>query len=139
MIVSIPNQEIYDAVKEATKTGIPIIVFNTGMEYAQKLGLMRVLQSDRESAEMMANELKRRNYTRPLAVQITSSGNLDERTFSNRANGITQYLGQPIDILSVTNDFEKAVNDVENTFSSGSYDSIISLGGLVTICHNTHK
>ncbi|KAI7847844.1 hypothetical protein BDC45DRAFT_336886 [Circinella umbellata] len=133
MIVSIPNQEIYETVKEATKTGIPIIVFNTGMEYAQKLGLIRVLQSDKKSAETMANELKRRNYTRPLAVQITSSRDLDEKTFSTRANGISQYLGRPIDILSVTTDFDKALIEVENTFSSGSYDSIISLGGLAGV------
>ncbi|KAI9275752.1 hypothetical protein BDA99DRAFT_601329 [Phascolomyces articulosus] len=132
IIVTIPNDDVFKAVQEAQKSGIPIIVYNVGMEYAKTLGLSRVLQSDRQSSEMMATELKRRNCSRPLGVQITSSGSLDEQTFGARARGISQFLGHAIDVLSVYN-MNNAVDDVVQAFDNGTYDSLISLGGLAGV------
>ncbi|KAI9499446.1 hypothetical protein BDB00DRAFT_866325 [Zychaea mexicana] len=133
MIVSIPSDEVFQAVKDAKQqSNIPIIVFNTGLEYAKRLGLTRVLQSDEKSADMMAQELQKRNYSNPLAVQIIGSGHLDDTAFDARLNWISHALGRTVDVLPVYN-IDDAVREVRDAFIAGPYDSIVSLGGLAGI------
>ena len=131
LIVTIPNQLVFETIKEAVEDGMHVIVFNTGLEYAKQLGLTRVLQPDNKSSEMLAQELKRRNYSRPLAVQITSSNSpLDDNTFNARADGLSTLLNHTIDVISVKEADPSTV--VSKALLKGNYDSVVSLGGMVS-------
>lgn len=116
---------------------VPVIVFNSGLDYARKLGLTRVLQDDVEAGNLLGKELYNAKFSRPLAVQLSS---LDDGTSERRRLGIQQAIGQAPGLLKI---FEASnvtavstpAQFVRDAFLSNpvAYDSIISLGGSVSM------
>lgn len=70
IILTIPNDQVFEATQYALEHDIPVLVFNTGLDYAKRLGLTRVLQDDQEAATMLGQELRQRGYERPLVIQL---------------------------------------------------------------------
>lgn len=111
---------------------MPVIVFNSGLEFAAEIGLNRVLQNDTEAGMILGQELRLRNYSNPLAVQLTSS--IDNVVYNLRMNGISDALGvEGIQRLALWNynNTNQAIEQVESALLEGNYDSVISLGGTV--------
>lgn len=110
-------------------------MFNSGLDYARKLGLTRVLQDDIEAGNMLGEELYKANFSKPLTVQLSS---LDDDTSERRRLGIQQAIGHDPALLKVfeasnVSAMNTPVQFVRDAFLSnpGAYDSIISLGGSV--------
>lgn len=125
---------MYDAVKYALNKAVPVIVFNAGLDYATSLGLTRVLQNDIEAGIELGQELSKRNYSRPLVVQIAS---FDQRASDRRIIGLQKSLGAVPDILKISERRNNTVTPeqhVRETFLSKQqqYDSVISIGGAVS-------
>lgn len=123
------------AIQYALDKQVPVIVFNSGLEYAKTLGLTRVLQDDMEAGMMIGENLSHGNFTRPLAVQIAS---FDERVSEHRRLGIQNALGNKpelLDLVESTNGSTTLDKVVQDLFlqSPGKFDSIVSLGGSVSI------
>ncbi|EPB87482.1 RGC/RGC protein kinase [Mucor circinelloides 1006PhL] len=133
IIASIPNDNVFEAIQYAVSKNVPVIVFNSGLDYARKLGLTRVLQDDVEAGNLLGKELYNAKFSRPLAVQLSS---LDDGTSERRRLGIQQAIGQAPGLLKI---FEASnvtavstpAQFVRDAFLSNpvAYDSIISLGG----------
>ncbi|KAI8997001.1 hypothetical protein BDB01DRAFT_13819 [Pilobolus umbonatus] len=132
IITSIVSDEVYEAVQYALKRKIPVIVFNSGSEYAQSLGLTRVLQDNYEAGVMIGTELSKRNILQPLIVQMDS---LDKMTAENRIRGIKSAINSSPTILKLSEPFNnssitmtKMITD-HFYLNANMFDSIISLGG----------
>ncbi|KAG0191348.1 hypothetical protein DFQ28_000361 [Apophysomyces sp. BC1034] len=132
IILTIPNDGLLGAIHYALQKNVPIIVFNTGLEYAQQLGLTRVLQDDEEAGLILGQELKRRGYSRPLAVQFPG---LDDSSCRQRLMGIRRVIQNDPFVLSLSDygTFAQPVAEIRNYFiANSSFDSLISLGGSIT-------
>lgn len=110
-------------------------MFNSGLDYAKKLGLTRVLQDDIEAGIMLGQELYNANFSKPLTVQLSS---LDDDTSKRRRLGIQQAIGHEPELLKISEVSNVSATNtpaqfVRDAFLSnpGAYDSIISLGGSV--------
>lgn len=131
IIVTIPNEDVLEAVEYAISHGIPVIVYNAGLAYAERLGLTRVMIDNFETGKYIANELKNRGYNRPLVLQIT---NIQDTSFSSRYHGVSETLGFEPELMAISdsNDTQKAIAQLTNYVEQHtSFDSIISLGGYV--------
>ncbi|KAI8391178.1 uncharacterized protein BYT42DRAFT_602084 [Radiomyces spectabilis] len=131
LIVTIPNDDVFEAVEYALRKNVPVIVFNTGLEYAQRLGLTRVLQDDAEAGQKLASELVRRGYNRPLVIRLAT---LDQKTFESRMNGIRAVMRSEPDVLSLplfNNTLQPIMQIKQAVSSNNTYDSVVSLGGSV--------
>ncbi|KAI8146513.1 hypothetical protein BJV82DRAFT_710612 [Fennellomyces sp. T-0311] len=131
IILTIPNDEIFEATQYALDSNIPVLVFNTGLQYAQRLGLTRILQDDHEAATMLGQELRKRGYSKPLVIQLSG---LDNQTFENRFAGLRDAIdGEPALLpLHDYNNTAQPLVKVRDTFlSNGTFDSVVSLGGSI--------
>ncbi|KAI8968049.1 hypothetical protein BDF20DRAFT_205332 [Mycotypha africana] len=129
IIVTIPNQEVLEAVKYAISKNIPVLVYSAGLEYAEQLGLTRILLRNRDSGYEIARELLRRGYTNPLVIQIST---IDDVTFGSRLLGIGDVFGKQPDLLVISdeNDTIQSINTLtDHLIKNTQYDSVISLGG----------
>ncbi|KAI8644223.1 hypothetical protein BD408DRAFT_401184 [Parasitella parasitica] len=143
IITSIPNDSVFQAVEYAVAKNIPVIVFNTGLDYARQLGLTRVLQDDVEAGNMLGEELYNANFSKPLAVQLSS---LDDYTSKRRRLGIEQAIGYSPTVLKIyeasnMSAVNRPVQLVRDAFLSnaGAYDSIISLGGSLLTGQDVYR
>lgn len=123
------------AIQYALDKKVPVIVFNSGLEYAKTLGLTRVLQDDMEAGLMIGENLAHGNFTRPLAVQLDS---FDKRASEYRRLGIQNAIGRKpvlLDLVESGNPSTTLDRLVRDVFlqSPGAFDSIVSLGGSVSI------
>jgi DNA-binding LacI/PurR family transcriptional regulator len=134
IIASIPSDDVYHSIKKAVQANIPVIVFNSGLKYAESLGLTRILQNDEHAGSIMGEELKKRNCSKPLLVKMSS---LEKATSEERILGLSHILGDPLSFIEIkeTDNLASQINAVKNAVlaSKESFDSIISLGGSVTI------
>lgn len=132
IILTIPNDQVFEATQYALEHDIPVLVFNTGLDYAKRLGLTRVLQDDQEAATMLGQELRQRGYERPLVIQL---GDLDNTTFYHRFDSLQNVLDHQAVLLPLHdyNNTAQPLIQVRDTFlSNGTFDSIVSLGGSVS-------
>ncbi|KAF7727728.1 hypothetical protein EC973_007187 [Apophysomyces ossiformis] len=133
IILTIPDDGgLLDAIHYALAKNVPIIVFNTGLDYAKALGLTRVLQDDEEAGLMLGQELRRRGYTRPLAVQFPG---LDNASCQLRLSGIRRVIQNEPSVLSLSDygTFAQPVAEIRDYFlANSSFDSLVSLGGSIT-------
>lgn len=134
LIVTIPDEAVYQAVEHAMSKNVPVIVFNSGLQYAQQLGLTRVMQDDVEAGHMLARALYNRNYTRPLCVHISSQNDLDQPVIDNRVQGITSVFGSTPTMMTVykNDNQQQALNTIRQSLMSNEFDSIIAMGGTVS-------
>jgi DNA-binding LacI/PurR family transcriptional regulator len=112
---------------------IPVIVFNAGLEYAEQLGLTRVLMKNRETGSYVGNELLRRGFKYPLIIQTS---HFKDTSFNNRYQGITDALGYRPSLFNIEdyNNTARSIAQVRDLYlNSTQYDSIVSLGGVVGI------
>ncbi|KAI9245683.1 hypothetical protein BDA99DRAFT_543582 [Phascolomyces articulosus] len=133
IILTIPNDEIFEATQYALDNNIPVLVFNTGLQYAKRLGLTRILQDDHEAATMLGRELQRRGFSKPLVIHLEG---LDNQTFENRFAGLRDAIDNEPTLLNLHdyNNTAQPLIKVRDTFlSNGSYDSIVSLGGSIGV------
>ncbi|KAG2235247.1 hypothetical protein INT48_004714 [Thamnidium elegans] len=131
IIASIPNNLVFEAIQYANSKRVPIIVFNSGLEYAKSLGLARVMQDDVEAGLLIGQSIENVNFSRPLVVHLS---NMDHKTINLRINGIQKaMLGKKLGVLNITETLTNStftpVQLISDTFKNGLYDSIISLGG----------
>lgn len=136
IICSIPNDLTYEAVRYAIEKKVPVIVFNSGLKYANMLGLTSVLQNNYEAGIMLGENIVKANGSKPLAVKLAS---MEDAMISSRLQGIIQaLLGVVPEILEIpdtlANDTFAPNQKIIDTFISGDYDSIISMGGSVSNC-----
>lgn len=135
IITSIPNQASFEAIQYALSKKVPLIVFNSGLQYAQQLGLARVLQDDQEAGLMLGEKIYANGkFTKLLVVQLA---NMEEGISYLRMKGITSAIGR--EAAGVLKIADNTVNStfnpahlVSETFLKGAYDSVISLGGSVS-------
>ncbi|KAI7854345.1 hypothetical protein BDC45DRAFT_509239 [Circinella umbellata] len=133
IILTIPNDEIFEAAQYALSNNIPLLVFNTGLQYAQRLGLTRILQDDYEAATMLGQELRSRGFSRPLVIQLAG---IDIQTFENRFAGLRDAIDTEPGLLPLHdyNNTAQPLMKVRDTFlSNDSFDSIVSLGGSIGV------
>lgn len=134
IICSIPNDLTYEAVQYAIEKKVPVIVFNSGLKYANMLGLTSVLQNNYEAGLMLGENMVKANASKPLAVKLST---MEDSMNSLRLKGIIQsMLGVVPAILeipdSLANGSSAPNQNIIDTFISGDYDSIISMGGSVS-------
>ncbi|KAI7874924.1 hypothetical protein K492DRAFT_211261 [Lichtheimia hyalospora FSU 10163] len=134
LIVTIPDEAVYRAVQHAMSKNVPVIVFNSGLEYAQKLGLTRVMQDDFEAGHMLMSALYERNYSRPLCLHVSSQHDLDKPIIDLRIQGITSIIGTTPNLTTVqSNDNpDAAIKTIRESLQNNEFDSIIALGGTPT-------
>lgn len=131
IILTIPNDEVYEGAQYALDHNIPVLVFNTGLDYARKLGLTRILQDDHEAGTMLGRELRSRGYSKPLVIQLTA---LDNKAFATRLESFTNAVQSRPTLLELQeyNNTAQPMIKVRDTFlTNGTFDSIVSLGGSV--------
>ena len=110
---------------------IPVIVYNTGLAYAEELGLTRVMLKNYETGKFVGEELLKRGYSRPLILQIS---NIQDISFSSRYDGVSETLGFKPELMTISdsNDTQKAITQLRNYLQDHDiFDSVISLGGSV--------
>lgn len=134
MIVTIPDDAVYQAVQYAMSKNVPVIVFNSGLRYAQQLGLTRVMQDDYEAGRMLALELYNRHYSQPLCVHVSTQNDLDLPVINYRIEGITSVFNStPTLMRAYKNDNrDEAIQKIRQALQSNQYDSIIAMGGAVS-------
>lgn len=134
LIVTIPDEAVYQAVEHAMSKNVPVIVFNSGLQYAQQLGLTRVMQDDVEAGNMLARALHNRNYSRPLCIHISSQNDLDQPVIDNRVQGITSVFGATPTMMTVykNDNQQQAINTIRQSLKSNEFDSVIAMGGTVS-------
>lgn len=124
---------MYAAVKYAKSKGVPVIVYNTGEQYSFPMGLTRVLQSDYRVGLMVAQQLQNDGFTSPLMV--SHEENLYGET-NARLDAIVKALPSSnhsnVKLLRPTNSSGATVDWLCKHFMSGRFDSIVSLGGVVS-------
>lgn len=133
IILTIPNDEVFEGAQYALDHNIPVLVFNTGLDYARRLGLTRVLQDDHEAGTMLGRELRSRGYTRPLVIQLTG---LDNKAFIDRLESFSNAMqAKPVLLeLREYNNTAQPLVKVRDTFlTNGTFDSVVSLGGSVNM------
>jgi hypothetical protein len=111
------------------------------LEYAKTLGLTSVLQDDMEAGLMIGENLAYGNFTRPLAVQLKS---FDKRASEYRRLGIQNAIGRRpalLDLVESANSSSSLDKLVRDVFlqSPGAFDSIVSLGGSVSVLKSLIK
>lgn len=129
--MTIPNEDVLEAVKYAVSQHIPVIAYNAGHAYAEKLGLTRVMIENFETGKYIAKELMNRGYNRPLVLQITT---IKDTSFSSRYQGASETLGFEPELMAISdsNDTQKAIAQLTSYLEQyTSFDSVISLGGYV--------
>lgn len=134
IIASIPNDLVFEAIQYAHSKHVPVIVFNSGLDYAKNLGLARVMQDDFEAGLLLGQQIQLQNFSRPLAVHLSNMG---KNTVNLRINGIQKaILGNEIGVLNLTETLTNSTFTptrlITDKFKNGYYDSIISLGGSVS-------
>lgn len=136
IICSIPNEITYEAVKYAVQMKIPVIVFNSGLKYANRLGLTSVLQNNFDAGVMLGENMVKANVTKPLAIKLNT---MEDGASNLRLQGITQsMMGIVPGILEISDNSSYApTKSIVDTYINGGYDSIISLGGSVK-CSPSH-
>lgn len=134
IICSIPNLQVYKSIQYAISKNVPVIVFNSGLEYAKTLGLTRVMQDDFEAGLLIGQHILKGNFTKPLAVQFSS---MEKESSTQRLNGFQQAMSRKeMDVLKITDNVTNSTFTpaqlIADTFRNGKYDSIVSLGGSVS-------
>ncbi|KAI8335894.1 hypothetical protein BC941DRAFT_429688 [Chlamydoabsidia padenii] len=132
IITTIPDDEVYEAVKYAKSKGVPVVVYDTGEHYSYQLGLTRVLQSDWDVGVMVAQQLIKDGYNKPLAISHIE--NLVNETYA-RLDAITKTLhpnGSQVTLLRPTDSSSTTLKRVQEYFLSGQFDSLVSLGGMTS-------
>lgn len=131
IILSIPDNTVFEAAQYARERQVPMIVFNVGQEYASQLGLTRVLQDDQKGGEILGQALSQRGYARPLIVQFAQS---NDTACKDRVAGLHRTMAvasKPI-MLQDNNSTVNPANEITRMYQQGDYDSIISLSGAVS-------
>ncbi|CEP15224.1 hypothetical protein [Parasitella parasitica] len=103
IIVSIPNQDVLDAVRYAMSHNIPVIVYNAGLVYAEQLGLTRIMLHNYETGQFVGQELVKRDA-----------------------------VGSEPELMAISdfNDTQKAITQLTTYLEEhDTFDSVISLGG----------
>lgn len=137
--MTIPNDEVFEAAKYALEKNIPVMVFNTGLNYARELGLSRVLQEDDEAVSLLAHELKDRGYSKPLVLQLAD---LDDRAFEARFASLRSVFGEApvlLPLIDYNNTAQPMVRVRDTFLSNKTFDCIISLGGSVSLVRISYK
>lgn len=130
IILTIPDDTVFDAAKYALNKNIPMIVFNTGKDYATQLGLTRVLIDDKNGGELLGQQLYDKGFRSPLIFQ---SSNPEDMASKERLLGIQNTMKiftTPIFIKLNNNTIDPAT-EIKQLFQKGNHDSIISLSGSV--------
>ncbi|ORY98558.1 hypothetical protein BCR43DRAFT_543258 [Syncephalastrum racemosum] len=133
IIMTIPNDEVFEAAKYALEKNIPVMVFNTGLNYAKELGLSRVLQEDDEAVTLLAHQLKARGYYKPLVLQLAD---LDDRAFEARYNSLRGVFGEApvlLPLIDYNNTAQPMVRVRDTFLANKTYDCIVSLGGSIGV------
>lgn len=82
---------------------------------------------------MLGRELRDRGYQRPLVIQL---GDLDNATFYHRFDSLQTVLDHQAVLLPLHdyNNTAQPLIQVRDTFlSNGTFDSVVSLGGSVSV------
>jgi hypothetical protein len=110
-----------------------VVVFNTGEQYSLPLGLTRVLQSDHKVGLMVAQQLKNNGFTNPLVISHEENlvGETDAR-FDAMVTALPTNNSSIVKLLRPTNSSVATVDWIYKHFMSGPFDSIVSLGGVVS-------
>jgi ABC-type sugar transport system substrate-binding protein len=112
---------------------IPVIVFNSGLKYANRLGLTSVLQNNFDAGIMLGQNMVNANVSKPLAVKLST---MEDVVGELRIKGIIQsMMGVVPGILEISDNASISsytpIRSIIETYLTGGYDSIISLGGSV--------
>ncbi|KAI8092857.1 uncharacterized protein BX664DRAFT_96027 [Halteromyces radiatus] len=128
IILSIPDNTVFEAAQYALERNVPMLVFNVGQDYASQLGLTRVLQDNIKGGEMLGKELFQRGYTRPLVIQFSQA---NDTACKERVTGIQSVMidwtSSPV--IFKDNSTLNPASEITRLFNQGDYDSIISLSG----------
>ncbi|ORZ20482.1 hypothetical protein BCR42DRAFT_434868 [Absidia repens] len=129
IILSIPDNTVFEAAQYALERHVPMIVFNVGQDYASQLGLTRVLQDDKKGGELLGQELQQRGYANPLIVQFAQS---NDTACQDRIEGLQSVMTDTHHTPVMLHDNNSTLSpsaEIIRIYQEGDYDSIVSLSG----------
>lgn len=134
LIVTVPSEDVHQAIKDAVAAGIPVFGFNSGLPYARDLGMSSFVGADEYIAGAEAAETflsKSRSFEKAIFANH-EKGNF---ALEQRYEGFRDRLLQSLDsieikevIISLESDNSDKFGDLENEVKDCAVDLIL-LGG----------
>ncbi|CAO3621699.1 unnamed protein product [Cunninghamella blakesleeana] len=128
IILTIPDDTVFDAAKYALSQNIPMIVFNTGKEYATQLGLTRVLMDDKKGGELLGQQLYDKGFRSPLIFQTSHPEDVASKERLLGIQNTMKTITTPI-FIKLNNYTIDPATEIKQLFQKENHDSIISLSG----------